>query len=111
MGAPLPPQPNPNPNNKVMQQFKTSSMPAYSISPLSCNNLHLQLGRVVEPIVFEDGPHSMIDEGMNPWFENSFSLEIPIIEDAETLVETLIEIHGETSTDTLAETHTKSQPT
>ena len=45
MGVPLrrqlPSQPNPNPNNKAVQQFKTSSMLDYSISPLSCNDLHL----------------------------------------------------------------------
>ena len=101
MGAPLypqlPAQPNPNPNNKEVLQFETSSMPTYSISPLSCNDLHLRLGRVVEPIVIEDVPSSMTDEGMNPRFENSFSLVIPIIEDSEKTVETLIEIHDETS--------------
>ena len=45
MGAPLDPElpskPNPNPNNKEVQQFETSSMPSYSISPLSSNDLHL----------------------------------------------------------------------
>ena len=82
MGAPLrpqfPAQPNPNPNNKAMQQFEISSMPEYSISPLPCNNLHLRLGRVVEPIVIEDFPSSVNDEGMNPPFQNSFNSMIPI---------------------------------
>ena len=36
---------------------------------------------------------------------------IPIIEDDETPTETLIGIHDETSTETLAETWTKTQPT
>ena len=87
MGALLrpqfPAQPNPNPNNKAMQQFEISSMPEYSISPLPCNNLHLRLGRVVEPILIKDVPSSMTNEGMNPPFGNSFSSAIPIIEDAE----------------------------
>ena len=86
-------------------------MPAYSISPLSCNDLHLQSGRVVDPIVIEDVSSSMIDEGMNPWFENSFSSAIPIIEDVETLAKKPIKIHDETPAERLAETHTKTQPT
>ena len=73
-------------------------MPAYSISPLSCNNLHLRSGRVVEPIFIEDVPSPMTDEGMNLQFENSFSSAIPIIE----YVETLIEIHDKKLAETLA---------
>ena len=107
MGAPLcpqfPTQSNPNPNNKVVQQFKISSMPSYSISPLPCNNLNLRSGRVVEPIVIEDVPSSMTDEGMNLQFGNSFTLAIPIIENTETS----IDIHDETSIETLVETHIK----
>ena len=76
MGAPLrpqfPTQPKPNPNNKVVQKFKISSMPAYSISLLPCNNLHLRPGREVELIVIEDVTSSVTDEGMNPPFVNSF---------------------------------------
>ena len=92
MGAPLhpqfPAQPNPNPNNKALQQFEISSMPAYSISPLPCNNLHLWSGKVVEPIIIEDVPSSVTDEGMNLQFGNSFSSTIPIIEYVETSDET-----------------------
>ena len=77
MGAPLcpqlPTQPNPNPNNKEVKQFETSSMLAYSISPLSYNDLHLRPGRVVEPIIIEDVPSSVNKEGMNQRFGNSFS--------------------------------------
>ena len=73
----------------------------------------------MEPIVIDDVPSSMTDEGMNPQFENSFNLVIPIIEDAETPAETLaetwvetrIEIHDETSIETLVDTSAKSQPT
>ena len=109
MGAPLypqlPAQPNPNPNNKEVQQFETSSMPYYSISPLSCNDLHLQSGRVVEPVVMEDVPFSMNEDGTNQQFGNSFSSEIPIIEDVETSVETPAETTIETPAETVIETH------
>ena len=63
MGAPLhpqfPTQPNPNPNNKVVQQFEISNMPAFSITPIQCNEL---LRRVVEPIVIEDVPSRVSEE-------------------------------------------------
>ena len=117
MGAPIhpqfPAQPNSNPNNKTMQhqQFKISSMLVYSISPLPCNNLHLRSRRVVEPIFIEDVPSYMIDEGMNPQFGNSFNSVIPIIEYVETPAKMPIEIHDKTTTETLAETHTKTQVT
>ena len=70
MGAPIrpqmPSQTNPNPNNNATQQFEIYTMPAYSLSPLPCNNLYLRSGRVVEPMIIEDVPSSMTDEGMNP---------------------------------------------
>ena len=81
----------------------------------------------MEPIVIEDVPSSMIEEGMNPRFENSFSSTIPIIEDVETptktptetpaetpagtSVETPIEIKDETSTRELTDTCMKMKPT
>ena len=72
MGAPLHPQllaqPNPNPKNKEVQQFETSNMVAYSISHPSCNELHLRLGRLVEPISTEDVPSIMIKKSMNQQF-------------------------------------------
>ena len=113
MGAPLfpqfPAQPNSNPNNKEVKQFKISTMTSYSISHLPCNNLNLRSRRVVEPIVIEDVPSSMADEGMNTPFGNSFCSVIPIIEDVETsaktpdetATETPIEIHDETIVETL----------
>ena len=67
-------------------------MPSYSISSLPCNELHLRLGRVVEPIGIGDFPSPMTEERMNQQFENSFSTTIPIIEDVETPTET----HNET---------------
>ena len=109
MGAPLhprlPAQPNPNPHNKAVQQFKTSSMPSYYISPLSCNDLHLRPGRAVEPIIIEDVPSSVIDKGLNPQFGNSFISVIPIIEDTETPTKTLVEILAETPAVTLIQIH------
>ena len=115
MGAPLcpelPAQPNPNPNNKEVKQFETSNMAAYSISHPSCNELHLWLGRLVEPIATKDVPSLMITKSMNQQFENSFSTTIPIIEDDKTRDETPNETHDETSAETLAETCTKTQPT
>ena len=69
----------------------------------------------MELIVFEDVPSSVTDEGMNSSFGNSFSEAIPIIEDTEILAETpaemSIEIHDETTTETLAKTRTKTQLT
>ena len=65
----------------------------------------------MELIVIEDVPSYMADEGMNLQFENSFSTTIPIIKDIETPTKTPIEIHDETSVETLAETCTKTQPT
>ena len=71
----------------------------------------------MEPIVIEDVPSSMDDEGMNTPFGNSFCPTIPIIEDAETpaktsdetSIETPIEIHDETTVETIAERHTKTK--
>ena len=61
----LPVQPITNPNNKAVQQFEISNMPAYSITPIQCNELSR---RVVEPIVIEDVPSPMTEEGMNKKF-------------------------------------------
>ena len=59
----------------------------------------------MEPIVIEDVPSSVTNEGMNPQFGNSFSSAIPIIEG----VETLIEIHDETKAEKIAETCNKTK--
>ena len=77
----LPAQPNPNPNNKEVHQFETINMPAYSITPVPCNNIFLRSGKVVEPLIIEDVPSSMHEEGMNPqYLSNTVT---PIIEYAE----------------------------
>ena len=65
----------------------------------------------MEPIVIEDVPSFVIDEGMNPSFGNSFGLAIPIIEDVEIPTEMSIENHDKRAVETLAETHTKIQLT
>ena len=51
----------------------------------------------MEPIVIEGVPSSVIEEGMNQWFKNSFSTTIPIIKDVETPAETLVETLAETT--------------
>ena len=75
----LPGQPNPNPNNKTIHQFATVNMPAYSLSPVPCNNIHLRSRKVVEPVIIEDVP-SPVHEGVNPQHLSNMT---PIIEDAE----------------------------
>ena len=65
----------------------------------------------MEPILIEDVPSSVTDEGMNPLFGNAFSSAIPIIEDEKIPAETLIEIHDETIAETLAATRTKTKLT
>ena len=69
----------------------------------------------MEPIVIEDVPSSMTDEGMNPPFGNSFSSMSPIIEDPkipyETPTKMSIDIQDETTVETLAETRTKMKLT
>ena len=76
----LPAQPNPNPNNKIVHQFETINMPAYSLSPVPCNDIPLRSGKVVEPIIIEDVPSPVHDEGVNP---QHLSNTTSIIEDAE----------------------------
>ena len=75
----LPAQPNPNPNNKIVHQFETINMPAYSLTPV-CNDIHLRSGKVVEPLIIEDVPSPVQEEGVNPQHLSNMT---PIIEDAE----------------------------
>ena len=55
-------------------------MPAYSLSPAPCNDIHLRSGKIVEPVIIEDVPPSVHEEGMNP---QHLSNTTPIIEDVE----------------------------
>ena len=80
----LPAQPNPNPNNKAFHQFGTVNMPAYSLTPIPCNDICLRSGKVVEPLIIEDVPSSVHEEGMNPKYLSNATT--PIIEDIELLL-------------------------
>ena len=43
-------QPNPNPNNKVAQNVEApTTFQNYYITPIRCNEIHLQLGKVINP--------------------------------------------------------------
>ena len=56
-------------------------MATYSIIPVPCNDICLQSGRVVEPLVIEDVPSSVCEERMNQQYLSNTAT--PIIEDAE----------------------------
>ena len=56
-------------------------MLAYSITHVPCNNIHLRLGKVVEPLIIEDVPSTVLEEGMNPQYLSNTTT--PIIEDIE----------------------------
>ena len=91
-------QPNPNPNNKAVHQFETVNMPSYSITPMPCNDIHLRSGKVVKPLIIEDVPSSVHEEGMNPiYLSNTMT---PIIEDAEHPTNMPVETQNDTSIDT-----------
>ena len=55
-------------------------MPAYSLYPVPFNDICLQSRKIVEPVILEDVPPSVHEEGVNP---QHLSDTIPIIEDAE----------------------------
>ena len=76
-------------------------MPAYSITHVPYNNIRLQSGRVVEPLIIEDVPSSMHEERMNQHYLSNTST--PIIED----VEHPTNMSSETQEDTFIDT----QPT
>ena len=40
-------------------------MPAYSLTHVPCNDIRLRLGKVVEPLIIEDVPSPMQEEGVN----------------------------------------------
>ena len=61
-------------------------MPTYSITPISCNDILLRLGRVVEHLVIEDVPSYVSKERMNQQY--SSHIAVPIIEDVEIPTET-----------------------
>ena len=55
-------------------------MPAYSLSHVPCNDIRLQSGKIVEPVIIEDAPPSVHKEGVSPQHPPNI---IPIIEDVE----------------------------
>ena len=55
-------------------------MPAYSITLVPCNDIFLRSGKIVQPMIIEDVPPSVHEEGMNT---HHLSDTTPIIEDAE----------------------------
>ena len=85
----LPAQPNPNPNNKIVHQFETVNMPAYSLAPVHCNDICLRSGKVVDPLIIEDVSSSVHEEGMNPQYLSKEAT--PIIENAEHPINMLAE--------------------
>ena len=55
-------------------------MAAYSLTLVPCNDIRLRSGKVVEPLIIEDVPSPMHEEGVKP---HHLSSATPIIEDAE----------------------------
>ena len=55
-------------------------MPAYSLSPVPCSDIHLRSGKIVEPVITEDAPPSMHKEGGS---SQHLPDTVPIIEDVE----------------------------
>ena len=93
----LPTQPNPNPNNKTVYQFETVNMHVYSLTPVPCNDIHLRPGKIVNPVIIEDVPTSVHEEGVNP---QHLSNTTPIIEYVEHLTNVLNEMQNNISSNT-----------
>ena len=55
-------------------------MPAYSLSPVPCNEIRLRSGKIVEPVITEDVSPSVHKEEESS--QHPFDT-VPIIEDAE----------------------------
>ena len=68
-------------------------MPAYSITPVPCNDIRLRSGRVVEPLAIEDVPSLVTEVRVNQQYPTSMT--IPIIEDTESPTEISTETQGE----------------
>ena len=64
-------------------------MPSYSMTHVPCNDIRLQSGKVVEPLIIEDVPSSVHEEGMNPQYLSKAAT--PIIENAKHLTNMLAE--------------------
>ena len=72
-------------------------MPAYSLSPVPCNDIYLRSGKIVEPVITEDVPPSMHKKGGSSQHPSD---TIPIIEDAEHPLEGMAETSNNKSDNT-----------
>ena len=63
-------------------------MPTYSLSPVPCNDIRLRSGKIVEPVIIEDVPSPVHEEGVNPQHLSNMT---PIIEDVEHPTNGLVE--------------------
>ena len=72
-------------------------MPSYSPNHVPCNDIRLRSGKVVEPVIIEDVPSPVHEEGVNP---QHLSNTTPIIEDAEHPTNGSAETHNDISSDT-----------
>ena len=71
-------------------------MPTYSLSHMPCNDMHLRSGKIVEPVIIEDVPPSVHEEGVDP---QHLSDTIPIIENAEHPINGMAETQNDKSND------------
>ena len=72
-------------------------MPAYSLSTVPCNDIRLRSRKIVDPVIIEDVPPSIHEEGVNP---QHLSYTIPIIEDAEHPTNGMTKTQNDKSSDT-----------
>ena len=83
-------------------------MPSYSITSVPCNDIHLRLGRVVDPLVIEDVPSSATETRMNQQYPSNTAF--PIIKDVESPTEIPTETHEETLIETQSTQPTREPP-
>ena len=72
-------------------------MPANSFSPVPCNDIRLRSGKIVEPVITEDAPPSVHEEGVSPQHPSD---TIPIIEYAEHPLDGMAETPNDKSGNT-----------
>ena len=72
-------------------------MPAYSLSPVPCNDIHLRSRKIVEPVITEDAPPSVHKEERSSQHPSD---TVPIIEDAEHPLDGMAETSNDKSDDT-----------
>ena len=59
-------------------------MPAYSLSPVPCNDIHLRSGKIVEPVITEDAPPSVSPQDPPNIIPTIEDVEHPLDGTAET---------------------------